>query len=70
MSGAWPPHLEQAPASASNARMIVIDPRYTDTAAGRKMSGSLIRPGSTDAALVAGIAWVLINEDLVESSFP
>jgi Tat-targeted selenate reductase subunit YnfE len=32
-------YLEQA-RERSNARMIVIDPRYTDTAAGRKMSGS------------------------------
>lgn len=45
-------YLEQA-RERSNARMIVIDPRYTDT----------------DAALVAGIAWVLINENLVDQAF-
>lgn len=48
--------------------MIVIDPRYTDTAAGREDEWIPIRPG-TDAALVAGIAWVLINENLVDQPF-
>ncbi len=48
--------------------MIVIDPRYTDTAAGREDEWLPIRPG-TDAALVAGIAWVLINENLVDQPF-
>lgn len=52
----------------SNARMIVIDPRYTDTAAGREDEWIAIRPG-TDAALVAGIAWVLITENLVDQPF-
>lgn len=60
-------YLEQA-RERSNARMIVIDPRYTDTAAGREDEWIPIRPG-TDAALVAGIAWVLINEDLVDQPF-
>jgi len=50
------------------ARMIVIDPRYTDTAAGREDEWIPIRPG-TDAALVAGIAWVLIDENLVDQPF-
>lgn len=44
-------YLEQA-RERSNARMIVIDPRYTDTAAGREDEWIPIRPG-TDAALVA-----------------
>lgn len=48
-------YLEQA-RERSNARMIIIDPRYTDTAAGREDEWIPIRPG-TDAALVAGIAW-------------
>ncbi|VUC81327.1 anaerobic dimethyl sulfoxide reductase subunit A subunit [Raoultella terrigena] len=60
-------YLEQARAR-SNARMIVIDPRYTDTAAGREDEWIPIRPG-TDAALVAGIAWVLITENLVDQPF-
>ena len=60
-------YLEQA-RERSNARMIVIDPRYTDTAAGREDEWIPIRPG-TDAALVAGIAWVLIDENLVDRPF-
>ncbi|WP_416221882.1 selenate/tellurate reductase subunit YnfE [Serratia grimesii] len=60
-------YLEQA-RERSNARMIVIDPRYTDTAAGREDEWIPIRPG-TDAALVAGLAHVLISEDLVDQPF-
>ncbi|NIY46386.1 selenate/tellurate reductase subunit YnfE [Cedecea colo] len=60
-------YLEQA-RERSNARMIVIDPRYTDTAAGREDEWIPIRPG-TDAALVAGIAHVLISEQLVDQPF-
>lgn len=60
-------HLEQA-REHSNARMIVIDPRYTDTASGREDEWIPIRPG-TDAALVAGLAYVLITEDMVDQAF-
>ncbi|ELY3544651.1 molybdopterin-dependent oxidoreductase [Cronobacter turicensis] len=60
-------YLEQARAK-SQARMIVIDPRYTDTAAGREDEWIPIRPG-TDAALAAAIAWVLITENYVDQSF-
>lgn len=60
-------HLQQA-RERSNARMIVIDPRYTDTAAGREDAWIPIRPG-TDAALVAGLAYVLITEDRVDQAF-
>ncbi|MFS2225823.1 selenate/tellurate reductase subunit YnfE [Pantoea sp. B65] len=60
-------YLEQA-RERSNARMIVIDPRYTDTAAGREDEWIPIRPG-TDAALVAGLAHVLISENLVDQPF-
>lgn len=60
-------YLEQA-RERSNARMIVIDPRYTDTAAGSEDEWIPIRPG-TDAALVAGLAWVLIKENLVDQPF-
>ncbi|HEJ9095115.1 TPA: selenate/tellurate reductase subunit YnfE [Serratia odorifera] len=60
-------YLEQA-RERSNARMIVIDPRYTDTAAGREDEWIPIRPG-TDAALVAGMAHVLIAENLVDQPF-
>ncbi|CAI0893985.1 selenate/tellurate reductase subunit YnfE [Serratia quinivorans] len=60
-------YLEQA-RERSNARMIVIDPRYTDTAAGREDEWIPIRPG-TDAALVAGLVHVLISENLVDQPF-
>lgn len=60
-------HLEQA-RERSNAKLIVIDPRYTDTAAGREDEWVPIRPG-TDAALVAGMAHVMITENLVDQAF-
>ncbi|WP_315707687.1 dimethylsulfoxide reductase subunit A [Brenneria uluponensis] len=60
-------YLEQA-RQKSNAKMIIIDPRYTDTGAGREDEWIPIRPG-TDAALVAGMAHVLINENLVDQAF-
>ncbi|WP_243547039.1 DMSO/selenate family reductase complex A subunit [Pseudodesulfovibrio tunisiensis] len=50
------------------ARIIVVDPRYTDTATTLADEWIPIRPG-TDAALVCGIAHVLISEDLVDHDF-
>ncbi len=52
----------------SQAKMIVIDPRYTDTASGRESQWLPIRPG-TDAALVSGLAYVLITENLIDQDF-
>lgn len=60
-------YLEQA-RQKSNARMIIIDPRYTDTGAGREDEWIPIRPG-TDAALVNGLAYVLITENMVDQPF-
>lgn len=68
MSGGGITYLLEKAREKSNARMIVIDPRYTDTAAGREDEWIPIRPG-TDAALVAGMAWVLITENLVDQPF-
>lgn len=48
--------------------MIVIDPRYNDTAAGREDEWLPIRPG-TDGALACAIAWVLITENMVDQPF-
>ena len=48
--------------------MIMIDPRYNDTACGREDEWIPIRPG-TDAALCAAIAHVLITENLVDQPF-
>lgn len=46
----------------------MIDPRHTDTAAGFADEWIPIRPG-TDAALVAGLCYVLITENLVDQDF-
>lgn len=51
-----------------NARIIVIDPRHTDTAAAVADEWISIRPG-TDAALVSAMAYVMITEDLVDHDF-
>ena len=52
----------------SGVRIIVIDPRHTDTVAGFADEWIPIRPG-TDAALVSGLAHVLISEGLVDRDF-
>ena len=52
----------------SQVRIIVIDPRHTDTAAGFADEWIPIRPG-TDAALVAGLSYVLMTENLVDLDF-
>ncbi len=52
----------------SNARMITLDPRMTDTTLSDNNEWIPLRPG-TDAALVAGMAWVMIQEDLVDQAF-
>ncbi|XQS17064.1 DmsA/YnfE/YnfF family dimethyl sulfoxide reductase [Citrobacter telavivensis] len=68
MSGAGVTYYLQQARERSNARMVVIDPRYTDTASGREDEWIPIRPG-TDAALVAGLAHVLITENMVDQDF-
>jgi anaerobic dimethyl sulfoxide reductase subunit A len=52
----------------SKVRVIVIDPRYSDTAAGFADEWIPIRPG-TDAALVSGLAYALITENMVDEDF-
>ncbi len=52
----------------SRVRVIVIDPRHTDTAAAFADEWIPIRPG-TDAALVSGLAYILITENLVDQGF-
>lgn len=51
-----------------NARIIMIDPRYSDSMAKLGDEWVPIRPGS-DAALAAAIAYVLITENLVDQAF-
>ena len=68
MSGGGVTYYVEQARERSNARMIMIDPRYTDTGAGREDEWLPIRPG-TDGALAAAIAWVLIEENLVDQPF-
>ncbi|GAM76619.1 anaerobic dimethyl sulfoxide reductase chain A [Vibrio ishigakensis] len=68
MSGGGLIHHYVESKNISNVRTIIIDPRYTDTAGGREDQWIPIRP-STDAALVAGLAHVMITEDLVDQAF-
>jgi len=51
-----------------DAKVIVVDPRYTDTAVTAADEWIPIRPG-TDAALVNAMAYVMIEEDLVDQEF-
>lgn len=59
-------YLSQA--KKAGAKIVVIDPRYSDTAAILADQWIPIRPG-TDMALVAAIAYVLIDEDLYDQEF-
>ncbi|OCH11145.1 DmsA/YnfE/YnfF family dimethyl sulfoxide reductase [Aliivibrio fischeri] len=68
MSGGGVIHHFMEGKAKSNARMIVIDPRYTDTAGGREDQWIPIRPG-TDTAFIAAMAHVMIKEDLVDQAF-
>ena len=49
-------------------RTIVIDPRFTDTAAGFADEWIPIRPG-TDAALASALCHVMVKENLVDQAF-
>lgn len=68
MSGGGNIHHLMESKQRSNAKMIMIDPRYNDTAGGREDQWVPIRPG-TDAALVAAMAHVMIKEDMVDQAF-
>lgn len=52
----------------SGARIIVIDPRYTETCVTVADEWIAIRPG-TDAALASALAYVLIKENMVDNEF-
>jgi anaerobic dimethyl sulfoxide reductase subunit A len=49
-------------------KIVVLDPRYTDTAATFAHQWIPIRPG-TDAAMLIAMAYVIITEDLVDRAF-
>ncbi|WP_054952736.1 DMSO/selenate family reductase complex A subunit [Flaviflexus massiliensis] len=52
----------------SNVRTIVIDPRYSETAAVLADDWIALRPG-TDAALIAGMIHVMVEENLHDQEF-
>ena len=68
MSGAGVVYQMTEAKARSNARMITFDPRMTDSTLNDGDEWVPLRPG-TDAALVAGMAWVMINENLVDNNF-
>lgn len=68
MSGGGVTYYREQARAKSNARMIIVDPRYTDTGAGREDEWILFMPG-TDAALVNALAYVMITESLVDQPF-
>ncbi|MTD86272.1 molybdopterin-dependent oxidoreductase, partial [Escherichia coli] len=52
----------------ANARIVNIEPRDTESVAGREDEWIPNRPG-TDAVLVNGLAYVMITEILVDQAF-
>jgi anaerobic dimethyl sulfoxide reductase subunit A len=68
MSGGGELYVNQELRRESGVRTIVIDPRYTDTAAMVADEWIPIRPG-TDAALASAIAYVLFSENLQDQEF-
>lgn len=68
MSGGGEVFVTQKAKEESGHRLIVIDPRLSDTAANLADEWVPIRPG-TDAALVAGMAHVMISENLQDQAF-
>ncbi|MBW7983000.1 DMSO/selenate family reductase complex A subunit [Enterobacillus tribolii] len=52
---------------SSQAQVIVIDPRYTDSVITEHAEWLPIRP-TTDAALVSALAWTLITENLIDEA--
>lgn len=68
MSGGGETFVTQQIKREHGVKTIIIDPRYSETAVGLGDEWVPLRPG-TDAALVAGIAHVLISENLHDQAF-
>ncbi|QCR36567.1 DMSO/selenate family reductase complex A subunit [Nissabacter sp. SGAir0207] len=68
MSGGGVTYAMAQARQKSGARLIIIDPRYTDTGAGREDQWIPLRPG-TDAALASALAYVMITEGWVDQPF-
>lgn len=68
MSGGGIVYIMQQLKKQSNVKVIVIDPRLSDSVVTMADEWIPIRPG-TDAALVNALAYVLITEDLYDQDF-
>jgi anaerobic dimethyl sulfoxide reductase subunit A len=68
MSGGGETFVTQKAKEISGHKVIVFDPRYSDTAMNLADEWVPLRPG-TDAALIAGFAHVMITEDLLDRAF-
>lgn len=68
MSGGGEVFVTQTVKRASGHRVIVVDPRLSETAMNLADEWVPIRPG-TDTAFVAGMAHVMIKENLVDQAF-
>jgi anaerobic dimethyl sulfoxide reductase subunit A len=68
MSGGGIIYDLQEAEKVGDVKVIVIDPRFTDTNVVIPVEWIPIRPG-TDAALVNALAYVMINENLVDQEF-
>ncbi|OGP50583.1 MAG: hypothetical protein A2Y79_06730 [Deltaproteobacteria bacterium RBG_13_43_22] len=66
----WDPEtsLSLARAREKGARLVAVDPRYTDSVATFADQWIPIRPG-TDAAMLIAMAYVIITEGLVDQAF-
>ncbi len=68
MSGGGEVFVTQEAKRLSGHRVVIFDPRYSDTAMNLADEWVPLRPG-TDTALVAGFAHVMITEELVDRRF-
>lgn len=68
MSGGGQTFITQQTRKSSGVRTVVIDPRYSETAALLADEWIAVRPG-TDAALIAGMIHVMLEENLQDQEF-
>ncbi|MCI2178566.1 MAG: molybdopterin-dependent oxidoreductase [Ancrocorticia sp.] len=68
MSGGGHTFVTQQTKKQSDVRTIIIDPRYSETGVALADEWVPLRPG-TDAALVAGMIWVMLKENLQDQDF-
>lgn len=68
MSGGGLTYVSQQTKKDSGVRTIIVDPRYSDTTIGLADEWVAVRPG-TDAALIAGMIHVMLEEDLHDQDF-